>query len=72
MRDNYTAGGYGYGHAKQALYELLITRFKEEREKYAYYMDNTDKIEEALQVGAEKARQTARGVIQRVREKLGY
>ena len=72
MRDNYTAGGYGYGHAKQALYELLITRFKEEREKYAYYMDNTDKIEEALQVGAEKARQTARGVIQRVRVKLGY
>ena len=72
MRDNYTAGGYGYGHAKQALYELLITRFKEEREKYAYYMDNTDKIEEALQVGAEKARQTASGVIQRVREKVGY
>ena len=72
MRANYTAGGYGYGHAKQALYELLITRFREEREKYNYYMENTDKIEEALQVGAEKARQTARGVIQRVREKLGY
>lgn len=72
MRDNYTAGGYGYGHAKQALYELLITRFKEERERYNYYMENTDKIDEALQMGAEKARETAMGVIQRVREKLGY
>lgn len=72
MRDNYTAGGYGYGHAKQALYDLLTTRFREEREKYNYYMENTDKIEEALQLGAEKARLTAREVIQRVREKLGY
>lgn len=72
MRDNYTAGGYGYGHAKQALYDLLTTRFREEREKYHYYMENTDKIEEALQLGAEKARLTAREVIQRVREKLGY
>lgn len=72
MRENYTAGGYGYGHAKQALYDLLTTRFKEEREKYNYYMENTDKIEEALMVGAEKARLTAQEVLQRVREKLGY
>jgi tryptophanyl-tRNA synthetase len=72
MRRNYEAGGYGYGHAKQALYELLITRFKEEREKYNYYMQNPEKIEEALAVGAEKAKKTADVVLNKVREKLGY
>ncbi len=72
MRRNYETGGYGYGHAKQALYELIITRFEEEREKYHFYMQNPDKIEEALAVGAEKARGVANEVLQRVREKLGY
>ena len=72
MRQNYEAGGYGYGHAKQALYELLIKKFKDEREKYNFYMDNPDKIEEALALGAEKAKQTADVVLAKVREKLGY
>lgn len=72
MRQRYTEGGYGYGHAKQALYELLITRFKDEREKYNFYMENPEKIEEALAFGAEKAQRTANEVLQRVREKLGY
>lgn len=72
MRRNYEAGGYGYGHAKQALYEVVTTRFKEEREKYHFYMQNPEKIEQALAVGAEKARLVANEVLQRVREKLGY
>jgi tryptophanyl-tRNA synthetase len=72
MRRNYEAGGYGYGHAKQALYEVIITRFEKEREKYHFYMDNPEKIEEALAVGAEKATKTADVVLARVREKLGY
>ena len=72
MRNNYTAGGYGYGHAKQALYELLTDKYGEEREKYHFYMENPEKIEEALAVGAEKAKKTADGVLQRVRQKLGY
>lgn len=72
MRKNYEAGGYGYGHAKQALYELLVNKFKEEREKYHFYMENPDKIEEALALGAEKAKKTADVVLAKVREKLGY
>ena len=72
MRHNYEAGGYGYGHAKQALYDLLITRFKEERERYHFYMENPEKIEEALAVGAQKAKKTADDVLGRVRTKLGY
>lgn len=72
MRRNYEAGGYGYGHAKQALYELLIQKFGEEREKYHFYMSHPEKIEEALAVGAEKAHNIADKVLERVREKLGY
>ena len=30
MRANYTGGNYGYGHAKQAFFELLITKYAKE------------------------------------------
>lgn len=72
MRDNYLKGGYGYGHAKQAFYELLIDKYAEVRDKYNYYMSNLDKIDEALAKGAEKARPVAQAVLQRVRDKMGY
>ena len=72
MRRNYENGGYGYGHAKQALYEVLITRFEKERSQYNHFMQNPEKVEEALAVGAEKARKVANEVLNRVRNKLGY
>ena len=72
MRANYEGGNYGYGHAKQALYELILDKFSTEREKYNHYMNNLHEIDEALAVGAEKARKVAADVLQRVREKIGY
>ncbi|MBU2948205.1 tryptophan--tRNA ligase [Zobellia uliginosa] len=72
MSANYLAGNYGYGHAKQALYEVIVDKFGDAREKYDYYMNNTHEVEEALAIGAEKARKVANGVLHRVREKLGY
>tara|TARA_R110002020_G_scaffold259768_2_gene473794 strand:- start:141486 stop:142454 length:969 start_codon:yes stop_codon:yes gene_type:complete len=72
MRANYEGGGYGYGHAKTALYEKLLQRFVSEREQYNFYMNNLDKIDEALSVGASKAKPVANKVLQRVREKVGY
>jgi tryptophanyl-tRNA synthetase len=72
MRQNYLRGGYGYGHAKQALYELMISRFAEERKAYWYYMENPAELERRLQEGEEKARQIGLGVLQKVREKLGF
>ena len=72
MRANYEGGNYGYGHAKQAFFELLIETFKEERERYQYYMNNLDEIDKALSIGAKKATQIAEGVLKRVRSKLGY
>ena len=63
---------FGWGHAKQALFELIVERFKTEREKYNYYMSNRAEIDKALAIGAEKAQKVANGVLKRVREKLGY
>jgi len=72
MKENYEGGNYGYGHAKQAFYELLITKFSKERERYNYFMNNLEEVDKALAVGAEKARNVATDVLKRVREKLGY
>ncbi|HEY4651102.1 MAG TPA: tryptophan--tRNA ligase [Pontibacter sp.] len=72
MRQNYLAGGYGYGHAKQALYELIIKKYAKERELFNYYINNLPEIDKKLHEGAEKAKAIATPVLQRVREKLGY
>ena len=72
MRANYEGGNYGYGHAKQALYKLIIDKFSEVRAKYHHYMENKHEIDEALAVGAEKASKVANDVLQRVRQKIGY
>ena len=72
MRENYLNGGYGYGHAKQALYELIIEQFSEERSIYNHYMDNLDELEKQLQAGEEKAAIVAREVLQRVKQAIGF
>ncbi|WP_431126842.1 tryptophan--tRNA ligase [Flagellimonas flava] len=72
MSANYLAGNYGYGHAKQALFEVIMERFAEPREKFEYYMNNLKEVDEALAIGAEKAKKVADGVLARVREKIGY
>jgi tryptophanyl-tRNA synthetase len=72
MRANYLGGGYGYGHAKKAILDLILEKFKEERERFTYYMENKSEIETILMSGAEKARLTANNVLDRVREILGF
>jgi tryptophanyl-tRNA synthetase len=72
MKANYEGGNYGYGHAKQALYELILERFAEPRERYNYYMNNLNEIDAALAKGATKAKLVADNVLKRVRTKVGY
>lgn len=72
MKENYLKGGYGYGSAKQAFYELILEKYAEVRSRYDYYMNNKSEIDQALSIGAEKARIVAQGVLKRVREKMGY
>jgi tryptophanyl-tRNA synthetase len=72
MTANYLGGNYGYGHAKQALFELILEKFKTEREKYNYYINNLPEVDSLLKIGAQKASIVANGVLDRVREKLGF
>jgi len=57
MSANYLAGNYGYGHA---------------REKFDYYMNHLNEVDDALAIGAEKAKLVANDVLKRVRNKVGY
>ena len=72
MKANYLGGNYGYGHAKQALFELIIEKFKNERTQYNYYMNNLTEVDELLRKGAQKASSVANGVLSKVRAKLGF
>lgn len=72
LRNKYLAGNYGYGHAKQELYELILQKFAKEREAFNYYMSNIEELEKKLEQGEAKARVIAREVLQRVRKKVGF
>ena len=72
MRKNYEGGEYGYGHAKQALYELILEKYAEERERFNYYMENLDELHKKLEKGEEKAAEIATKTLGRVRKVLGY
>lgn len=71
LKKQYLSGGMGYGHAKQALFRLMVERFKTEREKFNYYQDHPEEVEVALAKGAVKASKIADEVLLRVRRKLG-
>ncbi len=66
------AHDFGYGHAKQALFDLIVTKYKNERERYNYYISHPEEINELLLQGAKKAGKIADEVLSRVRLKLGY
>jgi tryptophanyl-tRNA synthetase len=72
MHANYLRGGYGYGHAKTALLELILTKFATQRTTYDYYMNNRNELDAKLQLGANKAKVIAKGTLKKVREKLGF
>ena len=72
LAQKYRAGNYGYGHAKQELFELICSKFSVEREKYNLLMQDTSTIENELLEGAAKASLIADKVISRVRKNIGY
>ena len=72
MKSKYKGGGYGYGHAKNDLLQLIIEKYSEQRNKFNHYVSNPNEVEEILIEGAAKASITAEKVLSRVRKKLGY
>ncbi|CVK15910.1 tryptophanyl-tRNA synthetase [Apibacter mensalis] len=72
MRQNYLAGGYGYGHAKNELFKVILREFSEAREKYNYYMNHLDELENILKEGAGKTKIIASETLKRVRKFLKF
>ncbi len=72
LRAKYLAGNFGYGHAKQELYELILRKFKTQREAFAFYYGNPAELDKKLEQGEAKARVIANEVLGRVRQKIGY
>ncbi len=72
MSNKYTAGGYGYGHVKRDIFELIIEKYSTQRERYNYFMENKNELDKVLLEGAEKARFIAKGVLARIRKASGY
>jgi len=72
MQGNYKSGNYGYGHAKQELFELIINNFSDQREKYNNLMNDLGYLDNELIKGADKAKNIAQSVLKRVRKKVGY
>ena len=72
MRKNYIQGNYGYGQAKQGLFELVLEKYQKERKTFNYYIENPIELEKELLQGEEKAKVIANEVLSRVKSKLGY
>jgi tryptophanyl-tRNA synthetase len=72
METNYRNGNYGYGHAKQALFELIIEQYDVQRKRFWELTEQPELIEAELQKGAEKARKVGLEVLANVKKHLGY
>ena len=72
LEKKYLSGGFGYGHAKQELFDVICNKFKKERDSFEHLMNNTNLIENELMMGAEKASEIANNVLTRVRSNIGY
>lgn len=67
----YRAGGYGYGHAKKRLAELINDHFAQARARYDELISRPDYLTDILRDGGVRARATASATMARVRDASG-
>ena len=67
----YRAGNFGYGHAKQALFEAVEAYFGPMRAKREEFAKDPGEVWNILNKGAEKARATAAETMDKVRKAVG-
>jgi tryptophanyl-tRNA synthetase len=72
LRNRYLGGNFGYGTAKQLLFEKIMETFAEPRKRYHELMSNPAELDKILFVGAEKARAIAQHVLARVKPLVGF
>ena len=71
IREAYQRGGYGYGHAKKVLHELITEYFAEAREKRRELLKDLDYVQDVLRQGSVNARKRAVDCMEKVRELTG-
>ena len=72
LKQKYIDGNFGYGDAKENLFNLICEKYRDERAKFNHLMENKKILDLELKKGAEKARLIAREVLKRVRKSVGY
>lgn len=71
LRERYIAGGMGWGHAKQELFEVMNAHLSPLRERYFELMQDQSVITNALKIGGEKAKAFAAQKISQLRSIIG-
>ncbi|RPG59026.1 MAG: tryptophan--tRNA ligase [Flavobacteriales bacterium TMED191] len=71
LKLKYLKGGYGYGHAKKELFNLILENFKEPRNNYKRLINEPDVVNHELTNGAKKASEIAKNVLRKVKSNLG-
>jgi len=71
MRGNYATPGYGYGHAKLALFERMDAYFAPFRERYQQVRSDPDYLDAVLDQGARRAQPVVETVMDRCRDAVG-
>ncbi|MBN1337130.1 MAG: tryptophan--tRNA ligase [Deltaproteobacteria bacterium] len=71
LAERYRLGGFGYGHAKLALFDLLEQHFAEARDRFRRHMDHPADVEDVLDAGGRRAREVAVRTVSRVRDAVG-
>ena len=71
LRQRYLAGGMGYGHAKELLYNKYLDYFAEARERRKKLVENPAAVEDILQDGAKRAAAIANDTMNKVLAAVG-
>ncbi len=71
MEGEFRAGGVGYGHFKQRLFEAMWEHFAPMRARREEILADPGYVDRVLRRGAERAREVAAGTMERVRGAVG-
>ncbi len=71
LKARYAKGGEGYGVYKAELKEKIWSYFEPYREKREYYLNHKDEVRDILKSGAQKARNKAMPIIEKIRTATG-
>jgi len=71
MAERYRRGGVGYGEVKTRLADAMVAHFEPARQRRQEWLAHPERVAEVRAAGAERARKTARIVLDRARNACG-